>query len=128
MSDQHGSADTGPVTFINVFEIPADRVSGFLEGWAERARIMSTKQGFRDTRLHRALSPEGRFQLINVAHWDSVEAYAAAHADTEFQAGVEAVLQSRQVVASPQLYRVVAGYHVPPGAREPVPVGQTPDQ
>jgi hypothetical protein len=39
---------------------------------------MSTHPGFRDTRLHRAPSPEGRFQLVNVAHWDSAESYAAA--------------------------------------------------
>ena len=124
MSEQHGTAGAEPVTFINVFEIPADQAPGFIEGWAERARIMSTKRGFRDSMLHRALSPEGRFQLINVAHWDSAEAYADAHTDPEFQARIDTVRQYRQVAANPQLYRVVAGYALPPGTREPVPVGQ----
>jgi heme oxygenase (mycobilin-producing) len=143
MSEHTGPADAGPVTLINVFEIPAEQVDAFIEGWAERARIMSTHPGFRDTRLHRALSPEGRFQLVNVAHWDSAESYAAARADDEFQAsraatvadlhdrGVDvafgqgekarAVRQGPRVVANPQLYRVVAGYAIPPGADEPLP-------
>lgn len=148
MSEHTGPADAGPVTLINVFEIPAEQVDAFIEGWAERAKIMSTHPGFRDTRLHRALSPEGRFQLVNVAHWDSAESYAAARADDEFQAsraatvadlhdrGVDvafgqgekarAVRQGPRVVANPQLYRVVAGYAIPPGADEPLPADKAP--
>lgn len=78
--------DSDPITLINVFEIPADQIDAFIDGWAQRARIMSTRPGFRDTRLHRAVSPEGRFQLVNVAHWDSAESYAVARTDPGFQA------------------------------------------
>lgn len=124
MSEHTRHPDAGSITFINVFEIPAEQVDAFIESWVERAGIMSTYPGFRDTRLHRALSPDGRFQLINVAHWDSPEEYAAAHADSEFQVRIRAVAQDQRVVPNPQLYRVVAGYVLPQGAQEPVPVGQ----
>ena len=127
MSEHTGSADAGPVTLINVFEIPAEQVDAFIEGWAERARIMTTHPGFRDTRLHRALSPEGRFQLVNVAHWDSAESTAAAHANPQWQASRAGLAQlAPRAVANQQLYRVVAGYAIPPGADEPLPVGQGP--
>jgi heme oxygenase (mycobilin-producing) len=127
MSEHTGPADAGPVTLINVFEIPAEQVDAFIEGWAERARIMTTRPGFRDTLLHRALSPEGRFQLVNVAHWDSAESTAAAHAAPEWQASRAGLAQlAPRAVANQQLYQVVAGYAIPPGANEPRSVGQSP--
>jgi len=110
------SEHAGPVTLINVFEIPAEQVDAFIEGWTKRARIMSTQPGFRDAALHRALSPDGRFQLVNVGHWDSAEAYTAAQTDPEFLAARARVTQDApQVAAHPELYRVVAGYAGPPG-------------
>jgi heme-degrading monooxygenase HmoA len=110
---------------INVFEIPAEQIDAFIEGWAERARIISTYPGFRDVRLHRALSPDGRFPLVNVSSWDSAESYAAAHADPEFLASRASVVRhAPQAVANPQLYRVVAGYAVSLRADEsPLPSG-----
>lgn len=109
--NEHSGPEDGPVTLINVFEIPAEQVDAFIEGWAERARIMSTRPGFRDAMLHRALSPDGRFQLVNVGHWDSVEAFTAAQENPEFQASRARVAQQApQAMANPQLYRVVAGY------------------
>jgi heme oxygenase (mycobilin-producing) len=127
MSEHTGPADGGPVTLINVFEIPAEQAGAFIEGWTERARIMSTHPGFRDTMLHRALSPEGRFQLVNIGHWDSAESYAAAQADPAFLASRARVgQQAPGAVANPQLYRVVAGYAIPPGGDEPLPVGNDP--
>lgn len=125
MSEQHSTADTESVTLINVFEIPCDQVDAFTEGWTERARIMSTHPGFRDAVLHRALSPYDRFQLVNVSHWDSLESYTAAHTDPQFQASRDTARRNAAVTASPQLYRVVAGYTLSPGAREPVLIKQS---
>jgi heme-degrading monooxygenase HmoA len=61
----------GPVTFINVFEVAVEQIDTFITQWRERAKIMSTALGFLDSRLHRALSSWTRFQVLNVAHWDS---------------------------------------------------------
>jgi heme-degrading monooxygenase HmoA len=63
--------DTGPITLINVFEIDSRDVELFLREWQERAQFMGRQPGFRSLRLHRALNPDSRFQLINVAEWDS---------------------------------------------------------
>ena len=77
--------DTGPITLINVFEISPDDVDMFLQEWQERAEFMGRQPGFRSLRLHRALSADSRFQLVNVAEWDSAQALQAAAAQDVFQ-------------------------------------------
>jgi hypothetical protein len=69
------------------------------------------------TRLHRALSPDSRFQLVNVAHWESLEAYLAATADAEFQQRVTAAAADRQALIAtyPALYQVVVEFSEPGG-------------
>jgi heme-degrading monooxygenase HmoA len=98
------------VTLINVVEIPADQIDRFMAGWKERAHILSSLPGFRDYALHRALLPDSRFQLVNVAHWDNREAFEAALANPEFQSLRETAIHEIDcgVTASPALYRVVA--------------------
>ena len=109
MHGQRELADGSPVTLINVFEVPADHVDEFITGWRERAALMSTKPGFLDTRLHRALSPQSRFQLVNVAHWESRQALQAAQADPAFQQRIRAATTDppAPVAANPAVYEVV---------------------
>ncbi|AHH15470.1 putative monooxygenase [Nocardia nova SH22a] len=104
-------ADDEPITLINVFEVPADQVDELIEDWRERARIMSTKPGFRDFRLHRAVSGDSRFQLVNVARWDSAQALRAAVSDPEFRTRRAEAITTSPVLeqgANPATYRVVA--------------------
>ncbi|MEU7768995.1 antibiotic biosynthesis monooxygenase family protein [Nocardia sp. NPDC049190] len=96
------------VTFINAIEVPAERVDEFIAQWRERAMLMRTAPGFRDVRLHRALSPDARFQLVNVAHWDSAEACEAAGANPTVVTSVDEA--GKIAGANPGLYEVVAEY------------------
>ena len=107
MPDKDDPTDRS-VTFINVFEIPADKVDAFLPGWRERARIMSTMPGFRDYRMHRAISGDSRFQLVVVGHWDSPDALAAAMANPDFRAQMRALDEDPdlRISYSPALYEV----------------------
>ncbi|WP_280234383.1 antibiotic biosynthesis monooxygenase family protein [Nocardia cyriacigeorgica] len=96
------------VTFINVLEVPGEQVDAFIEQWRERAALMRTAPGFRDVRLHRALLPDARFQLVNVAHWDSAQACEAAGMNPAVVASVD---DARKIAsANPGLYEVVAEY------------------
>ncbi|MEV6323866.1 antibiotic biosynthesis monooxygenase [Nocardia sp. NPDC051787] len=75
---------------MNIFEISPDAVDGFAVGWSDRARLMRSAAGFRDVRLHRAVTPEARFRLINIAHWDSVVAWQAAAQNSTITAATDA--------------------------------------
>jgi heme oxygenase (mycobilin-producing) len=99
--------DTGPITLINVFEIRADDIDRFLQEWRERAQFLGTQPGFRSLRLHRALNPDSRFQLINVAEWDSAEALDAATAQDVFKKSTRRAMHDFAVAAHPAIYRVV---------------------
>jgi len=124
MNQPSQPANNSPVTLINVFEVPTEHVEVFIAGWRQRAALMSTKPGFVDTRLHRALSPQTRFQLVNVAHWESREAVEAATADPEFQQRISAAIADPRVpiAANPALYQVAVEFPGPaPGEHHRTP-------
>lgn len=112
MNQDSSQTSDSSITLINVFEMPSEHVDALVDGWRERAALMSTKPGFLDTRLHRTLTLQARFQLVNVAHWESREAFEAATADAEFQERIGAATADPQapISANPGLYEVVAGY------------------
>jgi heme oxygenase (mycobilin-producing) len=99
-----------PITLINVFEVPAERVDAFVDQWRVRAELMAAAPGFRDARLHRAVSAEARFQLVNVAHWDSEDDMKAALGNDEFRRRVHALQEEPETrfAAAPAVYEVVA--------------------
>jgi heme-degrading monooxygenase HmoA len=105
MADQ--TPDTEPITLINVFEIRPDDVEDFLQEWRERAQFLGRQPGFRSLRLHRALNPDSRFQLVNVAEWDSARALDAATARDFFKKSTHRSMHDFAVAAHPALYRVV---------------------
>jgi heme-degrading monooxygenase HmoA len=98
-----------PLTLINVFEIAAEDVDGFLEGWQKRLEMMSAKQGFISARLFRAVSENTRFQLVNVAQWATEADFQRATSDESFrhsqQTGAAAIGAS--VRANPGLYQPI---------------------
>ena len=94
--------DTGPITLINVFEIRGDDVELFLQEWRERAEFLGGQPGFRSLRLHRALNPDSRFQLVNVAEWDSAEALQAATSQDFFQQSTQRSMQDSPLPPTPR--------------------------
>lgn len=73
------------VVLINPFEVPPGQEEACLALWERAAEFMRRQPGFVSTRLHRALSPDARFAFINVAIWESAEAFHKAIASEEFQ-------------------------------------------
>jgi heme-degrading monooxygenase HmoA len=104
MADNTGN---GPITLINVFEIRPQDIEPFVRQWQDRAKFMRRQPGFRSLRLHRALSPDARFQLVNVAEWDSAEALQAATAQDYFQQSAQQSMHDFAMAAHPGVYRVV---------------------
>ncbi|MET9216557.1 MULTISPECIES: antibiotic biosynthesis monooxygenase family protein [unclassified Nocardia] len=96
------------IVFVNAFDLPVARIDEFIGHWHTRAGLMSRAPGFRDNRLHRAIDPDVRFPLINIAHWDGEQAWHAAGANPEFQQRLSTA--PGYAVAHPALYTVVAEF------------------
>lgn len=67
-----------PVTLINIFEVPSGQLDQTIRFWEKARDFLKKQPGFLSTRLHQSLSPEARFQLVNVATWQSPAAFQAA--------------------------------------------------
>lgn len=93
-----------PVTLINAFEVPAGEDEAFLDGWRAAAEHLRGCPGFRSTRLHRSLGPNAEFRFVNVAVWDSAEAFQRAVSSPAFRALAERIAYP----SHPALYHAVA--------------------
>ena len=100
----------GPVTFLNIFEVPREDIAAFTAGWRERIALVDGAPGFRGAQLLEAVSEDARFQLVNVTRWDSLEAQQAATSTPALQASVaSARTDDRQrATPNPGFYRVAA--------------------
>ncbi len=92
------------VVLINVFEVQPGTEEEAVRWWEAARDFLARQPGYVSTRLHHALRPDARFQLINVAEWTSAEAFQAATArmQRELAAAPPAGLRY-----TPGLYRVI---------------------
>lgn len=94
------------VVLINIFDVPPGQEEATQRFW-ERARdFLKTQPGYVNTRLHKNIDSKGRFQLINIAEWNSPQAFQAAS-----QAMAKTLTDNPPppgVTFTPGLFRVVA--------------------
>ena len=94
------------VVLINPFEIPAEKLEETIAMWEQARDFLETQPGYVSTALHQAVAPDARFQLINVAKWESAEDFMAATKKMQMEAELP---QIEGVVANPALFRVIRG-------------------
>ncbi len=97
-------ADENGVTLINVFEVPDLGLHASIEMWKQSRDFLQTQPGYVSTELHQSIGPDARFMLINVAVWESAEAFRAASAAMKATAGIAPV---EGLKFSPGLYTVI---------------------
>lgn len=73
------------VVLINAFGVPEGKEDDFLSMWNHAASMLTDKEGFIDSHLHRSLGPDARYRFVNMAKWASPQAFQAAIAQPEFQ-------------------------------------------
>jgi heme oxygenase (mycobilin-producing) len=76
---------SGSVTLINSFVVRPERDATFRALWQITSRYFIGQPGFVSLRLHRAVSADAPYRWVNVATWQSEDAYRAAHATEEFR-------------------------------------------
>ena len=70
-----------PATLINAFIVPADKEEEFLARWRETTTVFSRTPGFIEAHLHKNTGVgNGTFSFINIAKWQSAEAWQSTHA------------------------------------------------
>jgi heme-degrading monooxygenase HmoA len=94
----------GPIVFMNTFHVAPEDVDAFMEVWTADAEFMKKQPGYIRTQLHRGVA--GSTTFINVAEWESVEAFRAAAGNPEFQASLARYPDS--AIASPHIFTKVA--------------------
>ena len=94
-----------PLILINPFVVPAGSEDDAIAMWMQARDFLQTQPGYISTKLHRSLSPDATFALINVAEWESMEAFQAATTAMR-QSGT--IPRIEGVNGDPQLYSVIA--------------------
>jgi heme-degrading monooxygenase HmoA len=95
---------TEPVVLINAFEVPADQAEQFIAAWEASRDFLQAQPGYIDTALHQALAPDADFQFVNVARWETAEAFGAAIRSPGFRESAVGLAGYRP---HPALYQVV---------------------
>jgi len=103
---QSAGTVTGPVTLINRFVVPDGRDDAFRALWESTSMYFRARPGFVSLRLHRAVTSDASHRWVNVATWESEDAYRAAHSTDEFR---RVVTQDgwEEFPSAPALYEVV---------------------
>ena len=66
------------ITIVNPIEVPAGREAEALEIWDRYAAYFKNQPGYVGTRLHRSMDPKAKFHFVNIAEWESMDAFVAA--------------------------------------------------
>jgi len=76
-SGDKGETDTS-VIVVNPIEVPEGKESLALAIWDRYAAFFRGQPGYLGTTLHESLDPNAKFHLVNVARWESAEAFLTA--------------------------------------------------
>ena len=96
--------EVGPVVLVNTFHVEPQDADAMLAAWAADAAYLKAKPGYISAQLHRGVAGSSTF--LNVAVWESVEAFRNAFGDPKFQQTFGRYPDS--TVASPHLFQKVA--------------------
>lgn len=96
--------EVGPVVLVNTFQVAPEDAEELVEAWAADAAYLKAKAGFISTQLHRGVA--GSCTFLNVAVWESVEAFRTAFGDPKFQETFARYPDT--TVASPHLFQKMA--------------------
>lgn len=104
MAPAQAADEARNVVLINTFTVPAEAVDDAIAMWEQARDFLKTQPGYVSTKLHRSLSPDARYLLVNVAEWESPEAFKAATALMRKEADLPRI---DGVVPGPGLYKVI---------------------
>ncbi|MEL6317400.1 MAG: antibiotic biosynthesis monooxygenase family protein [Pseudomonadota bacterium] len=75
MSDASARRERETVVLINTFMVPGAMEDAFLQWWRIMKPLFAMQPGFVSAKLHRSLDQGERYRFVNIAEWESTEAY-----------------------------------------------------
>jgi len=95
---------TQPIVLINPFTVPVDKLEQTLAMWEAARDFLKQQPGYISTELHQSLAVDAQYRLINVAQWQSAQAFKAATKKMWAEASLPRI---DGVKPHPALYRVI---------------------
>ena len=92
------------ITLINPFEVPTGKLKESIKYWELGRNFLKTQPGYISTKLHQSIKDDTRFQLINIAIWESSQAFKNATTKMHKKFGAPPV---EGLKANPALYTVI---------------------
>ncbi|WP_350284351.1 antibiotic biosynthesis monooxygenase family protein [uncultured Croceitalea sp.] len=97
-----GNADH--IILINPFEVPNGKLEESVTYWEACRDFLKKQPGYISTELHETIKDDAKFELINVAVWESPKAFTEASKKMAKELGVAPPEGLR---ANPSLYTVI---------------------
>ena len=94
------------IVLINPFVVPADKLDETIVMWEQARDFLKQQPGYITTALHQSLEADAQYRLINVAHWESAEAFVTANEKMKAEVDLPRI---EGVTNGPALYRVIRG-------------------
>lgn len=92
------------VTLINSFEVPENKLEESIIYWEACRDFLQNEPGYVSTKLHQSLKGNARFQLVNVAIWETPESFMKAAQKMSKELGVA---PPSGLQANPALYTII---------------------
>jgi heme-degrading monooxygenase HmoA len=93
-----------PITLINPFTVPEDKLCDTIAMWEKARDFLKVQPGYISTALHQSLMPDSQYRLINIAKWESSEAFKAATTKMRAEGNLPRI---EGVSGAPTLYTVI---------------------
>ncbi|MFW2367411.1 MAG: antibiotic biosynthesis monooxygenase family protein [Desulforhopalus sp.] len=95
------------VVLINPFTVPALKLEESIVFWEKARDFLKQEPGYVSTKLHQSLKPDATYQLVNVAEWESAEAFKSASQKMRDYFRSEKINMVEGLKNDPALYRVI---------------------
>lgn len=93
------------IILINPFEVPENKLEESVIYWEACRDYLKKQPGYISTKLHQSIKTGTKFQLINVAEWESAKAFTEASKKMALELGVK---PPEGLKANPSLYTVIS--------------------
>lgn len=79
------------ITLINSFEVPNGKLEESIEYWEACRDFLKDQPGYISTQLHQSIKEDAKFQLVNVAFWETPQSFIDATSKMRKELGVPPV-------------------------------------